>query len=764
MGSEDPWADLWPKEAPPAAAGAGASSSQGAPAQVFPEPSADLFAEFDKKMQVQTTQATADPFANFDTFGSSPNPPPAPQPAVVTTPKQEAFDPFGTGAGGVPQSAPPASAFVDADTTPAAKAIDFSQVSKSAQPAATAISDFDFEDTVPSAQKAVPAFDYFASQGQSSAPKDLFAQASRVQGSGSAEFKDADDFYDQEDGLRPAAAATGPAVAAMTPEKPSNMEAAFADRRTTQAAPAPSSSAAPAQESSAEMMARKLRVLKDLPPASCLSMLYKPPTSAGGIIPFDPVIVLRETENLSQAKLSSCRTIAQKRALLDTAVAMSNRDTLLLVILWVRETLKRELFFSEIFIRPQAVDVYANYLREAERWDELESFRLSVRVMEMRRQDSNNPSKTRTCSELALAMIYRALTKYTPEDQVVVMQEILNFAESVPRGTIWEAGELDNISEMVSQWQTLLRTQVDIERVDQSTGPPVIEQAAPGTNPLLQAPPVNVWTKYPRPNCVGLTVLETMDYVSLYHANDREDQLASPKGLRKILKVSDRLYWFAAYSALAKAGCWEIIKTAVQSKAMFSKETQYKSQIGWRPMVNLIYKWARPDRDQDLRKLAVLFAGQMEDRVDAYNLCMQIRLWEAAIQACIDLKDEDRLVELRVRIAQEPNQEDVAHYIQMIDEVYRDTRIKWKTALDTSSSKMFGSTKLAKVTGIFSLKKEISDGGITNMFKKGFNKLSGKKEPDSPTTPISVTEKFEAETKAKTQIAFGTGGGIIDDD
>lgn len=57
------------------------------------------------------------------------------------------------------------------------------------------------------------------------------------------------------------------------------------------------------------------------------------------------------------------------------------------------------------------MDVYANYMREAERWDELESFRMTVRVLEMRYMDRNNLSQTRACTELSLAMMYRALTK-----------------------------------------------------------------------------------------------------------------------------------------------------------------------------------------------------------------------------------------------------------------------------------------------------------------------------------------------------------------
>lgn len=59
-------------------------------------------------------------------------------------------------------------------------------------------------------------------------------------------------------------------------------------------------------------------------------------------------------------------------------------------------------------------------------------------------------------------------------------------------------------------------------------------------------------------------------------------------------------------------------------------------------LLQLLYQYGDPERELELRKLALVFASQMEDRVEAYQVCVNRKLWEGAIQACVDLKDEDR--------------------------------------------------------------------------------------------------------------------------
>ena len=51
-------------------------------------------------------------------------------------------------------------------------------------------------------------------------------------------------------------------------------------------------------------------------------------------------------------------------------------------------------------------------------------------------------------------------------------------------------------------------------------------------------------------------------------------------------------------------------------------------------------------------------------------------------QACVDARDEDRLMELRVAVAKSSHV-DRAKHLKQIDDVYADSRIRWKSELET---------------------------------------------------------------------------------
>ena len=100
------------------------------------------------------------------------------------------------------------------------------------------------------------------------------------------------------------------------------------------------------------------------------------------------------------------------------------------------------------------------------------------------------------------------------------------------------------------------------------------------------------------------------------------------------------------------------------------------------PLINLIYEFGDVERNPTLRTLAIHFAQQMEDRLEAYHLCVNKELWEGALQACVDAQDEDRLMELRVAVAKSANP-DRAKHLKQIDDVYADSRIRWKSELES---------------------------------------------------------------------------------
>jgi hypothetical protein len=426
------------------------------------------------------------------------------------------------------------------------------------------------------------------------------------------------------------------------------------------------------------VMARKLKGLTALTPASALHRVCEieddgsPESDLDSVVQISNLEALRTAEEGSLDRLISCRSLVKKRAVLDCALQMSNRDAVLLVVVWMRDTLKKDLFHQEMCVRPKAVHVYASYLREMHRWEELEVFYTTIRSFEVQLGKGRAQGvRSDTCAQLAYSMIRRALTKSQPEELVAALKEAGDFAGTLSQNF----AELETIAEYCNVWRQLTLRQMDIERNDV----PLAAQAAGLASEKVDQS--NMFARFPRPCVLAASVLETMNYCSLFHASERQDHIASPKGLSRALNVSEKMYWHCAFTALARTGSWDLMRRATESTTTFSSKVVNKSPIGFRPLICLIYTYGDPrdlkDPRDELRKLAVHFAGQMEDQEDALKLCVQKRMWEGAISACVELRDEDKLVELRVTIAAQPG--DNERFLEMIDEVYKDKRISWKS-------------------------------------------------------------------------------------
>ena len=314
---------------------------------------------------------------------------------------------------------------------------------------------------------------------------------------------------------------------------------------------------------------RKLQGLKALTPASALhrsrgvSGDVKSSVPGAGASSFLPVEAIRTAEEGSMDRLLSCRSLALKGIVLDTALDMSNHDAILLVIFWMRDTLKKDLFNQEICVRPKAVSVYASYLRDMHRWEELEAFYTTMRALEVQLSRVRpQPLRTDTCAQLAYCMVRRALSRTTPDDLVAVLKEAGEAAAALAQAS----PELEAIAEHCACWRQLVLRQVDMEKADAP-----VAQAAAGLPPD-KTDPSNMFARFPRPCVLAASVLETINYAALFHAADRQDHYASPKSLVKALGVSDKLYWFCVFTALARSGSWDLMRKATESKSTFSNK------------------------------------------------------------------------------------------------------------------------------------------------------------------------------------------------
>ena len=346
------------------------------------------------------------------------------------------------------------------------------------------------------------------------------------------------------------------------------------------------------------------------------------------------VSAIRAAEGGNLAPLLQCRSNADKRLALDTATRFSNQGLILQVVLWLRETMRHDRFMAEMALRPKAVNVYSGYLKATKRWDMLERFFVEVRNAELSRWgEDKHLQRNDTVTELALCKIRRATQAAEPLAQLEALKEAADFIAAVPANMIWEEAELEELGKVCRDWQTVLVRQVEIERTDLNVA--LLQQAKGETNlnNVAQEVKVSIWSEFPRSCIIGVPVLELAQYLALYHGAEPETSAASPKGLRKALvHMSDKLYWYAAFYSLARRGSWDVLQRATESTSMVSSGKKYTSAIGWRPLINLVYEFGDVERSPQLRTLVIHFAQQMENRLEAYKLCLYKELWEGALQ------------------------------------------------------------------------------------------------------------------------------------
>jgi len=403
---------------------------------------------------------------------------------------------------------------------------------------------------------------------------------------------------------------------------------------------------------------------------------------------------------------------------LDLALKVGDAHTTLRVVLWLATTLKKSVLAELIEPRARASKIWAAFLRGAGRFSEAEEFFILVRAAEVTRLKDGLAARRATDATLerAITLVARALAMGNPASQLEAIQRAALFTSSAPKGTIWDASPIEQFMQACEEWAQVLRRQVQVEKADaplcNRSGPSTALTAMGKEQEALKV----VFQQHPRRNIIGVPVLELMHYLALYHPQAKEEESASPKGLRKAINMSERLYWHAAFTSLAKLGAWAIIRSATQNKSMmnFSGKTD-RSPIGWRPLFDIACDNGaasqNPDGtfgNPDARAAALHFAAKMEDRVEALRLCITQCLWDGAVLAIVDLKDARRLATLRKRFegpqAFTPDRE---RALMLIDEAAADPKIEWSAGAggeSNSSKSVFGSKRLA---------------GLGSAFKKG---------------------------------------------
>lgn len=246
-------------------------------------------------------------------------------------------------------------------------------------------------------------------------------------------------------------------------------------------------------------------------------------------------IAAAETGDVSL--LMQCRGRGDKMLALDSVVRFTNQGLILHVIMWLRETMKHDHFIHHLALRPTAVGVYVNYLKDTQRWDELERFLVEVRRVEVARCGQNKATQRNdTLTELALCKIRRVMQADEPSAQLSALKDAHSFISGVPSHMMWESSGLEQMGPMCKEWQELLVRQVEIERKDLNLS--LLQANGVGSRDLKNIASdgnVSIWSRFPRASIIGEGVLAMLQYLALYHGGEDESSVASPKGLRRAI-------------------------------------------------------------------------------------------------------------------------------------------------------------------------------------------------------------------------------------
>ncbi|KAF0308426.1 Spermatogenesis-defective protein 39 [Amphibalanus amphitrite] len=216
------------------------------------------------------------------------------------------------------------------------------------------------------------------------------------------------------------------------------------------------------------------------------------------------------------------RPLAEKRQLLAETVALGDGDAVLVVVLFLKRTLKRSLFVAELRRQPVACEQYLAYLRARfSHADAADLLAMLGRVEEAAMVRYESAVRVRGGVEPQLRGLRHCLQAHLAPDPELALH-----------------------TGLVRQQIDLLERQRPVEAAD-----------APA-RPDLQL--------------VGRSVLSTLHYCCLHHYSEPANHLASPAALRERHQLTERQYTWTALRARASLQAWADVQALFTSKAWFS--------------------------------------------------------------------------------------------------------------------------------------------------------------------------------------------------
>ncbi|CAK8680204.1 unnamed protein product [Clavelina lepadiformis] len=322
-----------------------------------------------------------------------------------------------------------------------------------------------------------------------------------------------------------------------------------------------------------------------------------------------------------------------KAALLDGAIQRHDGNAILAATLFMRDTLKRDLFSKELMKRAVAVDHYCAYLRAAGEIDELHETLSAL-------------GRTEEAAMLKYRQCLATTSASNPEIRSSALKDCIKYYFDCDL-------RLSNETSAIQEQIMLMERQSAVEDSDSAA-----EKS--GT--------VQVFKSHPRrDSIVYKSVITTLYYCCYYHWGEAEGLLSSPTSIKNQHKIGEKQFLYTALAALCRMRRWRDIEALLTVPKSLFRSARLHATIGFDKVVDVLSKnLAPPDA---LGK----YCAEIEGNEKRLEMAIRLKSFKVAIDTLVYTKDRQKLMAYLDEIPQ-ANQ----HMRQYASTQLRSQDIKWR--------------------------------------------------------------------------------------
>eukprot|EP00117_Sycon_ciliatum_P010819 scpid46791/ scgid0632/ Spermatogenesis-defective protein 39 homolog; VPS33B-interacting protein in polarity and apical restriction len=259
--------------------------------------------------------------------------------------------------------------------------------------------------------------------------------------------------------------------------------------------------------------------------------------------------------------LECYRSITEKADLLKEVVAMHDGNAILTVILFLRQTLRENVFLAQLLSSEVAENHYVSYLRQLGDLEVLERFyRKLIRARK------------------AGMLLYKqyCASSSSPSERVKGLQKCIDYFS-----TFEDAAVNREVPFLKEELLLLKEVQIPLQRIGDEG----------------ERKQYSVFVQFPRARPVTSTsLLSTVYYSCLYHfsSNPERDAFA-PERLRRDYKLTDRQYMWMAIGARSKARDYKGIEERLLTVTGWFGRKNQKAAIGFEKVAEILRQMRAPE-------------------------------------------------------------------------------------------------------------------------------------------------------------------------